>query len=316
MKTSLATFILLFWAVQAIAEVDADSEVTTNTLIEDSFNLVTKSSTDPKMAALYIEFDITGVASDPLAPANKQPEQPPGKARIYKFGKLVDEYTISGGRRRLETNKRKQKTCTFTTTGLMKPTLLQNPRKSKDWGSQMQFFVGFDMERGVGAHQGDLGGNSGGCVRQDRAKAKALYEEVKKVSQLSGDHVQSTNAVFNVIDNTPGIAEAQKKCLDACNRSGSCSTPYVARGKQPVLSEETILAAGKRPRPKPEVIKPELKPTVSAEMVETPVKAPVKPAKAKPKPAAEAASDKANEPAEGTEEYYKKKLKELGVSGF
>lgn len=137
------------------------------------------------------------------------------KAQIFEDGVLKKEYRISGSKNKAIVVKG-QKFCAFTTTGSnIKPTELHTARYSREHDLNLPNFVTFDYARGIGAHAGDTGGFSSGCIRQTSAGSKALYDVVKANSVIAKGSVkiQSTNVRMDVIDNTPGRYTAECNCL-------------------------------------------------------------------------------------------------------
>lgn len=199
-------------------ELTAPALITSQNLGEhvvDAQEIYAMSLLDLKKIPLYVKFDITRGGS---------------VAKVYKFGKLEREYPIRGGLNQLVKNGRGQPSCAFTSTGRFQPTALDKNKMSGENGNApMPFYVELDAARGLGGHQGNLNGHSHACVRQSRSHAEALYKDVASVSEVaSNGKVLKTGAVFEIIDNTPGIHQAKQDCIKRCRATGRCVTPHMS----------------------------------------------------------------------------------------
>lgn len=186
------------------------------------------------------------------------------KAQIFVNGVLQSEHRISGAKNKahvVEGNR----FCAFTTTGTnIKPTHIHKSYYSNEHKVNLANFVTFDYDRGIGAHQGDTGGFSSGCIRQSAKGAKAVYDVVmaNSVVKKGSTKLQSTNVRFDVVDNTPGRYTAECNCLKNHMRD-----TYSARAKRVCglaanekvatpLAEEKPKEQQPKPKPKPKKPKP------------------------------------------------------------
>jgi hypothetical protein len=157
------------------------------------------------------------------------------QAKVFKFGKLDRAYPVHGGRNQLEKNSKGEWTCSFTSVGRFFPTGLELAHKSSEHkGAMMYHYVELDESRGMGTHEGSLNSFSGGCIRQSASNAKKLYNDVKAASKLANSDVLYTEAVMDIVDNTPGIREERLKCLSRCRKKGNCITPHLDSLERPI----------------------------------------------------------------------------------
>ncbi|WP_295903164.1 L,D-transpeptidase [uncultured Bdellovibrio sp.] len=134
--------------------------------------------------------------------------------RVYESGLLIHQTKVSTGRENLEL-RRKNKVCTGappksywsqTPTGFYTPKYLSKDHKSSSWDSDMPFAIFFDLDNGLALHEvypkykEYLGSRaSGGCIRQDKETAAAMFE---RVQATEGATVPMVN-----IDGTPVLDE-------------------------------------------------------------------------------------------------------------
>lgn len=208
------------------AELTAPTPVTNENLgqnLADALAQYEESVINTDELPLYVVMDITRGVETAIA---------------YQYGKEVRRYTVHGGMNKTAVSDKNETSCAFTTAGRFQPTALEKLHVSKESaGAEMRNYVELDSARGLGAHTGNVGKGqySHACIRQKAADSKWLFDEVKKVSIMKGQRVYQTGAVIDVIDNTPGVAEAKQECLKKC-RAGKryCSTPWLFDGDMPI----------------------------------------------------------------------------------
>lgn len=229
-----------FFVVTSVLMSSALAETTTGDPIADLIGNEQTLSALAEKPEVHIVYDIT---------RDGRHSSTANTASVYVNGRLARTFTVRGGRNQYEQNKRGEWNCSYTTTGTMRPTSLIRDKRSGEWDNvAMPYYIEFDAGRGLGAHQGDLGSYSGGCVRQSANDSRWLFEQVKAASVMDGNRIVATNATIQVVDNTPGMAEARAAC-EARKRGGGAAVvtppipanPPAGRGTQQVPQKRRTL---------------------------------------------------------------------------
>lgn len=236
----------------------------------------------------FLQVSFAGAQTSDLEPARAQYRVVLDITRgvetgcVYSGVQEIRCFKVTGGRNKAQTyvnSKGHQvRYCSFTTTGEnLKPQLVQNVRKSREFRAPLKYFVSFDEVRGVGTHTGDVEGDdrfSGACIRLRELDAKFLYDLVKENSQLRGQQVISSNVTYTVIDNTPG--RQQEEC-DCVSNYLNYMTVHKERAPQICNGESLSIELPEYLQPKPlKPLRPRERPSF-APLTSTPLTSPLAP---------------------------------------